>query len=169
MTGEAKPGFSSKKRGEELPLSTRAFEELLRSVLAKGMCCRFLVRGFSMSPFIRNGDVVTVSPLGSAAHGLGDVVVFVPLRGGGPVIHRVVGKLNGSYVLKGDNLPESDGLVPPENILGYIRAVERKGKRISVGLGPEKVLIALLTRRGLLTRMLLPLRKAARLATRGLE
>lgn len=168
VTNEAKPDFSGNK-GEELSLSGQALEELLRSVLAKGMCCRFCVKGFSMSPFIRDGDVVTVAPLGSGGLGLGDVVVFLSVRGGGPVIHRIVGKWDGSYLLKGDNLPESDGMVPPANILGYIKAVERNGKRISFGLGPEKVLIALLTRRGLLSPMLLPFRKALRLATRGLK
>jgi signal peptidase I len=168
VTNEVKPGLSSKKR-EELALSRQGLEELLRSVLARGMCCRFRVKGFSMSPFIRDGDVVTVSPLGSSALGLGDVVVFVSVRGGGPVIHRVVGKVDGSYLLKGDNLPDSDGTVPLANILGYIKAVERNGRRISIGLGPEKLLIALLTRRGLLSLMLLPFRKAARLAARGLR
>lgn len=168
VTNEVKPGLSSKKR-EELSLSRQGLEELLRSVLAKGKCCRFRVKGFSMSPFIRDGDVVTVAPLGSSALGLGDVVVFVSVRGGGPVIHRVVGKSDDSYLLKGDNLPDSDGTVPLANILGYIKAVERNGRRISIGLGPEKLLIALLTRRGLLSLMLLPFRKAARLAARGLR
>jgi len=168
VRNETKPAFFS-KNGEELSLSGEALGELLRSVLAKGMCCRFRVKGFSMSPFIRDGDVVTVAPLGSGGPALGDVVVFVSVRGGGPIIHRIVGKVDGAYLLKGDNLPESDGMVPPANILGYIKAVERIGKRISFGLGPEKVLIALLTRKGLLSPMLLPFRVAARLATRGLK
>jgi hypothetical protein len=165
---ESKPGFKSKK-GEELSLSGQALTELLKSVLAKRMCCRFRVKGFSMSPFIRDGDVVTVAPLGSGGLGLGDMVVFLSVRGGGPVIHRVIGKCDGSYLLKGDNLPEPDGKVPPANILGYIKTVERSGKRISVGLGPEKALIALLTRTGLLSPMLSPFRKALRLASRGLK
>jgi signal peptidase I len=168
VRNEAKPGLSSKK-GEELSLSRQGLEELLRSVLAKGVCCRFSVKGFSMSPFIRDGDVVTVSPLGSSALGLGDVVVFLSVRGGGPVIHRIVGKCDGSYLLKGDNLPELDGMVTPANILGYIKAVERKGKKISLGLGPERFLIALLTRTGLLSPMLLPFRIAAQLTSRGLR
>jgi hypothetical protein len=122
-----------------------------------------------MSPFIGDGDVVTVAPLESGGLGIGNVAVFVPLRGGGPVIHRIVGKSDGSYLLKGDNLPESDGLVPPANVLGYIKAVERNGRRISLGLGAEKVFIALLTRTNLLSPLLLPFRKAARLAIRGLK
>jgi signal peptidase I len=165
---EAKPELSSKK-GNELSLSGKALEELLRSVLTKGKCCRFCVKGFSMFPFIRNGDVVTVAPLESGALGLGDVVVFLSVRGGGPVIHRIVAKCDGSYLLKGDNLLESDGVVPQENILGYIKAVERNGRRISLGLGPEKAFVALLARSGLLAPMLFPFRKAARLATRGLK
>jgi hypothetical protein len=81
----------------------------------------------------------------------------------------VVGKWADSYLLKGDNLPESDGMVPQANILGHVKRVERGSKKVVFGLGPEKVLIAFLTRRRYLTPLLFPFKQAVRLANRELK
>ena len=48
--------------GGVLSLSGLALQEFLRAVLARGASFRFKARGFSMHPFIQDGDVVTVSP-----------------------------------------------------------------------------------------------------------
>ena len=45
-----------------LSLSGEALIELMRAVLARGLPFRFAARGFSMAPFIRDGDVISVSP-----------------------------------------------------------------------------------------------------------
>lgn len=148
--------------GGELTLSNQGLGELIRSVLGKGACFRFRARGFSMSPFIKDGDIVLASPFGDAAPGLGDVVIFTVPWQGKIIIHRVVAKAADSYLIKGDNVPESYDVVPGANILGYVRMVERGGKKVSLGLGPEKVLIALLTRRGLLLPLLRHLRVLVR-------
>ncbi|MEA3438827.1 MAG: hypothetical protein U9R58_00935 [Chloroflexota bacterium] len=47
----------------ELALSGEALRELMREVLSKGVPVRFRARGWSMEPFIRNGDLICVSPL----------------------------------------------------------------------------------------------------------
>jgi signal peptidase I len=133
-----------------------SLSELLEAVLCKGLDCRFQAKGHSMSPFIKNGDVITVSPLNGTSPGLGDVAAFIRKGTGRLVIHRVVGKREDSYFIKGDNASEADGLVQKANILGFVTGVERKGKKVFIGLGPERFLIAFLTRRGLLFPMLLP-------------
>jgi len=135
-------------------LSGRALLELLRAVLDKGVPCRFRAPGFSMSPFIRDGDVITVSRLSGCSLCSGRVVAFVHTGTGKLIVHRVVGKEDGRYLIKGDNSPHADGLVPRKNILGYVSKVERGGKRILLGLGPERLLIAFLSRRGLLLALL---------------
>jgi hypothetical protein len=151
----AKPALLIKKQ-DELSLSGAAFIALLRAVLDKGVSFRFRATGFSMSPFIRNGDVLTVFPL-SGRPRLGDVVAFVKQETGGLAIHRVVGTGAGHCLIRGDNSSRDDGFVPEANILGCVTKVERSGKKILLGLGPERYLIAFLVRKGLLIPLLLPI------------
>ena len=84
-----------------------------------------------MSPFIKDGDVLTISPL-SSSPGIGDVVAFIYPETGRLVIHREIGKKGGSYLIKGDNALETDGLVHKENIFGFVKRVERKGKKVFI-------------------------------------
>jgi hypothetical protein len=150
----AKPDLLIMKQ-DELSLSGTTLTTLLRAVLDKGVPFRFRATGFSMSPFIRNGDVLTVSPL-SGRPRLGDVVAFIRQETGGLAIHRVVGTSAGHCLMRGDNSSRDDGYVPEANILGRIRRVERNGKKILLGLGPERYLICLLARKGLLIPLFLP-------------
>ena len=91
----AAPGSSS-SRPQDLPLSGQALLDLMRAVLAKGVPFRFCARGWSMAPFIRDGDVITVSPLRQSLPGVGEVVAFVRPEdrqpggapGGGPARRR---------------------------------------------------------------------------------
>jgi signal peptidase I len=137
------------KKQDELSLSGTAFITLLRAVLDKGVPFRFRATGFSMSPFIRDGDVLTVSPL-SGRPRLGDVVAFVKQEPGALAIHRVVGTGAGVCLIRGDNSSRDDGYVPEANILGRITKVKRNGKRILLGLGPERYVIGVLACKGLL-------------------
>ena len=134
-----------------------ALPEVVKAVLAKGAVCRFQAKGHSMSPFIKDGDVVTISPMSNASPGFGDVIAFIHPRTEKLVIHRVVWKSRDACLLKGESALEPDGLVKKENILGLVTKVERKGTRIFLGLGPERFLIALLTRKNLLLPILIPL------------
>ena len=138
------------EKGRNLSLSGPALVDLLGAVMERGARFRFQARGFSMSPLIKDGDVVTVSPLLNRYPGLGDIVAVIHQKTGSLVVHRLVGKQGGAYLVKGDNAAERDESVAKENILGWVTQVERKGKRIFLGLGPEKFLIAVLTRTGLL-------------------
>ena len=159
---ECKPALVEGEGGKRF-FSGAVLSQLLSAVLEKGVPFRFRANGFSMSPFIRDGDVVTISPLFDLTPRLGDVVAVIQPGTGRLVLHRVVGKKSSSYIIKGDNLSEEDGLVSPENILGFVTKVERKGERVGVGFGPERILVGMLNQKGLLiplltaTRKLLPL------------
>jgi len=156
------------KRQEELPLSGTAFVTLLRAVLDRGVAFRFRATGFSMSPFIRNGDVLTVSPL-SGRPRLGDVVAFVKQETGGLAIHRVVATSAEGCLIKGDNSSRHDGHVSEANILGRIAKVERNGKKILLGLGPERYLIGVLARKGLLIPLFLPIPRRLKTLLRRMQ
>ena len=157
-----KPKFAIVK-GSELSLSGPALVQLLRAVLDKGAPARFWAKGFSMSPFIKNEDVVTLYPLQNASPGVGDVIAFVLRETDKLCVHRVVGKKGDFYVTKGDNSSEADESVPRENILGFVTRVERGGKEVFLGLGPERFLIGFLGGRGLLLPLILPVWKVVRL------
>jgi hypothetical protein len=156
-----KPEFSVIK-GSNLSLSGRALVELPQAVLHRGAAVRFQAKGFSMSPFIRDKDVVTLSPLKGKRPGLGNIIAFVHPETGGLCIHRIVRQKDGIYVAKGDNISEADECVPTESILGFVTRVERNGKQVFLFLGPERYLIAFLNRRGLLFPLLLPLWRVIR-------
>ena len=144
-------------KGSDLPLSGRGLVDLLRAVLSKGVPVRFQAKGFSMSPFIKNNDVVTISPLQGTQPSLGDIIAFAHPETQGLYIHRIVRNKCGFCVTKGDNRSQTEESVPIENILGSVTRVERDGRHVFLGLGPERFLIAFLGRRGLLFPFLFPL------------
>lgn len=130
----------------EISFSSPALIELIESVLSKGASFRFQVKGFSMVPFIRDNDVVTISAICNSSIGFGQPVAFINPCSGKLTIHRVIGKNNNAYLVKGDSIFKIDGFVPRENILGVITGIDRKGRRVKFGLGPERFIIGLLSR-----------------------
>jgi signal peptidase I len=140
----------------ELQLSDQALLELMNKALAEGVPFRFRAGGWSMSPFIRNGDIITVSPLRTNQPGVGEIVAFIRPNEKRLVVHRVVGRGNEALIIRGDGIAERNGeLVSPENILGRVIRIERNGHSVWLGLGLERFIIAFFSRVGLL----IPLRK----------
>ncbi len=134
----------------EISLSGATLAELTEATLAKGASFRFKAKGCSMSPFIKDDDVITISPAPGSSLGFGKPAAFINPKTGKFAVHRIVGGQKDRYLLKGDNAPHADGLITRENILGIVTKVERCGKSTSLGLGPERRLIAFLSRSGFL-------------------
>jgi hypothetical protein len=118
-----------------------------------------------MSPFIRDEDVVTLSPLRGDTPLFGEVVAFVSPYTERLTVHRVVGKEGDSYLTQGDRAPRNDGLIPSKNILGRVIKIERKGKKVLLGIGPERFLIAFLTRKMFFANLLVPIWRRIRPGT----
>jgi hypothetical protein len=133
--------------------------------LARGVSFRFEARGSSMSPFIRDRDVVTVAPLRGRRARLGEVVAFTG-PDEGLVLHRVVARRPGLYETRADNSVSSDGLIPAPRVLGVVERVERRGHRVRIGLGPERALVAGLARARVLYPLIAILRGARALTAR---
>jgi hypothetical protein len=104
----------------------------------------------SMAPFIKDGDVIVVDPLRGRSPGLGDIVACICPERNRLFVHRIVNRREEKYLLQGDSVPEADGWFALENIVGRVGHVERDGKPVFSGLGPERYLIAMLNRNGLL-------------------
>ncbi len=159
------PNLDSRK-GSELSLSGPALVDLTRAVLDRGCSFRFCARGWSMSPFIRDGDAVTIAPLGCARPGhpataagktcgVGQVLAFVSPGDKRLVVHRLIGRRSSRLLIQGDSMqgPAAD-VVCPSNVLGRVVRIERGGRDVWLGLGPERYLIAALSRVGLLLPIL---------------
>lgn len=96
---------------------------------------RFIVRGHSMRPAFRQGDVLALAPASPDSLRRGQVIVFrVPDRDPDDwVVHRVI-HVAGSgaarqIVTRGDNAPRSDGAVPPQWIVGRVTG-RCRGERV---------------------------------------
>lgn len=128
-----------------------AIAELMTAVLEKNAPFRFTAPGFSMTPFIRDGDVITIAQ-GQLRYG--DVVAFLNPHCGKLTVHRIIHVSRSGYLIKGDNTPEPDGCVPRSSIIGRVVMVEHCGKKMRLGMGMERIVIAWLSRRGWLMPVL---------------
>lgn len=99
-----------------------------------------------MSPFIKDGDILTISPVDRNAVKTGSVIAFRCMRNNKLVIHRAVARKKGRYLIKGDNCVHADCLTDARNVLGVVAKVERGEKDIRFGIGPGSAVIALLSR-----------------------
>jgi hypothetical protein len=154
------------QKGGVRSLSTQSLLGLIQDVVGRGEAFRFQATGFSMSPFIKDGDMVTLSPLHRPSPRLGEVVAFTPPGSDKLILHRVVGKRGSSFYIKGDSLSQVDLLLPREQILAKVARVDRNGKRVHLGLGPERMLLAILSFQGLLLPMVMGCWRVIRLFRR---
>lgn len=154
MTPAVKSALTSQPF-DDLLISGEVLLELMRDILDRGIDFRFRARGLSMSPFIKDGDFISVSPVSKVKPSIGKVVAFVQPVSGSLIVHRVVGSRGTAFLIQGDNTGgKVDGLFQPEEILGCVTGVERNGRQVVFGLGPERFLIAYLSRSGLLRGLL---------------
>lgn len=141
----------------ELQLHNSGFKELMKTVLEKDMPFRFRVEGISMMPFIREGDVITIVNLNSGYTRIGAVVAYTHPESGKLMVHRVIGRKQGSYSIKGDHSKTATISVPAGNVHGVVNLVERDGEKVEFGIGMERFLIALLSSECRLSSLLSPL------------
>ena len=101
--------------------------DLVAGLLANGARARFVARGTSMAPAIRDGDIVTVEAVaGSLA--AGDVVAIRETRSNRLLVHRLVERTPEGWRTQGDSLAHPDGVVPDANVLGRVIRVESSWK-----------------------------------------
>jgi len=117
----------------ELALSNAGQLELLRAFQQDGAALRLVVRGASMSPFIRDLDALTVGPLNGCRPRIGDVFAVALNDPERLVIHRMVGRHRGGLLVRGDACLRPDGVVPPAGVLGRVVRVEREGGVVRLG------------------------------------
>lgn len=126
-------------------------KDLLAAVLARGVPFRFRALGMSMDPFIKDGDVITVGKVKEDNLRIGDVVAYCSPPDGHLVVHRIVRRSPGGLlVIRGDANDEADAVALLTDVLGRVKLVQRLGRRVYLGMGPERFVLAHVSRRGLL-------------------
>jgi SOS-response transcriptional repressor LexA len=146
------PARGDSAAGRPIERGNDLLAPLLKDLLSEGRPVCLEVNGHSMTPFIRRGDLVTVHPRRGARPSLGEVLVATP-DAHRFTVHRCVDRVADGVVLRGDCAPASDPPIALERVLGVVTRVERQGREVRAGLGPERRLIAWLSRTGLLGRI----------------
>jgi ribosomal protein S18 acetylase RimI-like enzyme len=121
---------------------------LASEVLSRGAPFRFQAHGWSMRPFVRDGDFLTVEPSGPKDLSVGDVALYVG-HCERLTAHRVVrveardGRTE--FLMRGDSQLDPVERVPAALVLGRCRRIERADKTIDLDQ-PVQRLAALLWR-----------------------
>ena len=94
---------------------------------------RFRAPGWSMHPTIRDGEAITVAPLGLSPVRVGDVLLY--RRGRSAIAHRVIRVRSASgrsagFVLRGDGADSCDRPVKLAQVLGRVLTIERRGRSV---------------------------------------
>lgn len=119
-------------------LTHKEFISLAEEILGSGNQLSFTARGSSMSPFIRNGDTVTLASCGDLLS-VGDVVLFKAAEHR-MLLHRVVKKQQMGILTMGDTSDSDDGFIPFNNVLGKVIRVSGGGYNFHIKT-PFKFLI----------------------------
>ena len=103
---------------------TRLFEEVARPLLSQGLSVRFQARGGSMSPAIRDGEVVEVIPTNVTELHEGDIVLARTEHGFR--LHRIVlaDPAQDRFITRGDCGQEDDPALTGAQILGIAQSKE---------------------------------------------
>lgn len=111
------------------------FLALTTELLREGYGVRFHPKGQSMSPTIRDGEALTIEPVGARSVRRGDILLYETERG--VIAHRVVRISRGKtasrlFTMRGDALFASAEEVEESRILGRVISVERGERTIDL-------------------------------------
>lgn len=130
MSGTAKSPNASETRVRSIK-EAELMPVYLQAMAEKGSVT-IPVSGTSMNPFLGHlRDTVTLEPVKGPVK-KGDIVLYVRESGGlvKYIMHRVVGKKDGAYVLCGDAQVKREFGVAPDSVKAVVRSARRKGKSI---------------------------------------
>lgn len=112
-----------------LDLSSDEVISLIEDILDKGLSLRTRVTGMSMAPFLKGGEILTITKVVRfSSLRIGDLIFFRDSRGF-PVVHRIVRREHKKNILvfqtKGDSLLSMDDPVSANDVLGKVTGIEK--------------------------------------------
>src|SRR3974390_1626068 len=117
--------------GSNVLADSELFEEVVRPLLEQGLSVRFQARGGSMSPVIRGGEIVEVTPVIVTKLRKDDIVLAK--SNAGFRLHRIVraDPARDVFITRGDCGQQNDPALTGAQILGLARAKEvRIGRKV---------------------------------------
>jgi len=112
-------------QGYGLQRESLAVESLLR-----GGRLRLQVTGESMLPALWPGDVAHITACSLEEVSPGDVALA--FRDGRLFLHRLLGRSQADFVMRGDSMPGDDPVYSARDLLGKLTSLERAGRALSV-------------------------------------
>ena len=108
----------------EIIVNHQNLEEIAQEILQRGKMFAFTAQGTSMSPFIRDGDMIQIKQ--QPRYHVGDVVLLKTQFG--LLVHRIITLSPAGVLTRGDNSPANDhGPIGLESILGRVIRVHGSG------------------------------------------
>lgn len=115
--------------------------ELRKEAILQGYAVQTIASGYSMFPYLRKGDILTVQPIPMAKIKRGDIVVFE--SGEKWIAHRVIKIRNSAegleFLLRGDTCVAFDPIVNEGNYVGVVSTCERNKNSISFNVTSKKI------------------------------
>ena len=115
-------------------MNTEDAISLRKKLIENNHSVKIVASGYSMFPFMRNGDVQTISPVPIEEIKVGDVAVFE--RDNDWISHRVIAIRNPNnettLILRGDTCIQIDPLVTNANYIGKTVGFERGTQTINL-------------------------------------
>lgn len=110
---------------------------LRKEAIKNGHAVQTLASGYSMFPFLRKGDILTVEPIPMNKIKRGDVVVFEMEENW--IAHRVIKIRNREkgleFLLRGDTCISFDPVVNKENFIGSVSVFNRFNSKRDLSIG----------------------------------
>ena len=109
-------------------MSTQKYD--VEKLLSEGKAIRFPISGWSMYPFLSDGDIVTIEPIQDRKLHINDVIVY--RRTDGPlIIHRIMKITNDGFWFCGDNQSSLEGPLQRKQLLGIMTSFSHNGMETS--------------------------------------
>jgi signal peptidase I len=151
--------------------SETALLDLSKEILKKHKSIRFQAKGWSMRPFIRDGDHITVSPVEDSSLKSGDVVLYIS-AGNKVIVHRIIKKYKRegktTLLIKGDASLGIAEKVDVHMVYGKVTAIERKGRKKRLDTKPYQVIGLFLAVISPFSKWIYPTGSAAKRCVRSL-
>jgi ribosomal protein S18 acetylase RimI-like enzyme len=119
----------------EVSLKQYEFKELSSDILIQGGFFSFKAHGYSMYPFICDGDILTINQVEYSALKIGDIA-FYKSSDGRLIVHRVIDKNHQNnklmFLMRGDSVLNNDGWIYSDQVLGKVMSIQRDKKFIKL-------------------------------------
>jgi signal peptidase I len=119
--------FSQNDTDKRLEIASVNAESIPSGKISRKKTLRFNIKGWSMYPFIKPGDILEVQAVNAGELQEGDIALF-RIASGNFVVHRFINMTKANLLLtNGDSLRGFDELVQKEQIFAKVIRIEHNG------------------------------------------